>query len=158
MCPAQAARCISPIVMYAWSIIRSFIKSVIQKILTFIKTDCKMDIQDNSIDIIVCFDVFHAFGAKEVCILKEFCRVLNKNGFLLINDHHYQEDELLSKVLNHEMFDLMRNWLIELVLWMEIQIDLGHMFLVYILGMMWFLLFHFELICFVYRVLGVLFL
>ncbi len=67
-----------------------------------------MDINDNSIDIIICFDVFHAFGAKEESILKEFSRVLNKNGFLLINDHHYKEDELVSKVLSHKIFALKR--------------------------------------------------
>jgi len=101
--------------VYAVDIHPLAIKKVKKKIKKYnvsnietIKTDCKMDIKDNSIDIIMCFDVFHAFGAKEGSILKEFCRVLDKNGFLLINDHHYQEDELLSKVLNHEIFDLMR--------------------------------------------------
>jgi ubiquinone/menaquinone biosynthesis C-methylase UbiE len=67
-----------------------------------------MDIQDETIDIIMCIDVFHAFGENETNILKEFYRVLNQNGYLLVNDHHYQEDELVSKVLNHKIFTLMK--------------------------------------------------
>ena len=101
--------------VYAVDIHPLAIKNVQKKIKKYdlqnidtIKTDCKMDIKDNSIDIIMCIDVFHAFGAKEAIILKEFYRILNQNGFLLVNDHHYQEDELLSKVLNHKIFALMK--------------------------------------------------
>ncbi len=101
--------------VYAVDIHPLAIKTIQKKIKKYnlnnietVKTDCAMDIEDNSIDIIICFDVFHAFEAKEESILREFSRVLNKNGFLLMNDHHYKGDELLSKVLNHKIFDLSR--------------------------------------------------
>jgi len=101
--------------VYAVDIHPMAIKNVQKKIKKYnvhnidtIKTDCKMDIQDETIDIIMCIDVFHAFGENETNILKEFYRVLNQNGYLLVNDHHYQEDELVSKVLNHKIFTLMK--------------------------------------------------
>ena len=58
-----------------------------------IQTDCKTKLEDESIDVIICFDVLHDIEDKN-CIIKEFYRVLKRESILSFDDHHMSENEI----------------------------------------------------------------
>ena len=68
-----------------------------------ILTDCNTGLEDNSIDIVICFDTLHALG-NLMENLKEFHRVLKPNCFLSVDDHHSEDEELLSKIQENDLF------------------------------------------------------
>jgi len=68
-----------------------------------IQTECKTNLDDKSIDVIICFDVLHGIKDKE-CILKEFFRVLKSNSILSFDDHHMNENEIIKKVTSNNLF------------------------------------------------------
>lgn len=70
-----------------------------------ILTDCDTGLKDNSIDMIICFDVFHNILHPEK-ILKEFHRVLKQDFQLALDDHHFNEEEILSKITANGLFKL----------------------------------------------------
>lgn len=70
-----------------------------------ILTDCDTGLQDNSIHMIICFDVFHDILHQER-ILKEFHRVLKPDFQLALDDHHLNEKEILSKITANGLFKL----------------------------------------------------
>ncbi len=66
-------------------------------------SDCKTNISDGSIDVILLYDVLHNLSnLKDV--LKEFHRVLKRKGFLSISDHHMEEKEIVSAVTRNGLF------------------------------------------------------
>jgi len=79
-------------------------KKHIENIKTIL-TDCNTGLDDNSIDVVICFDVMHDIEDKEI-LLKEFHRVLKPYGYLSFNDHHYNRDEILNIFSNSELFEL----------------------------------------------------
>ncbi|MFW9773590.1 MAG: class I SAM-dependent methyltransferase [Promethearchaeota archaeon] len=70
-----------------------------------IQTNCKTNIEDNSIDVVICFDVLHGIGDKE-CILKEFLRVLKPDSILSFDDHHMRENEIIETFTSNNLFEL----------------------------------------------------
>jgi len=70
-----------------------------------ILTDCDTGLKDNSIDMIICFDVFHGILQQEK-ILKEFHRVLKPENQIALDDHHFNEEEILSKITVNGLFKL----------------------------------------------------
>ncbi|MFX1392358.1 MAG: class I SAM-dependent methyltransferase [Promethearchaeota archaeon] len=68
-----------------------------------ITTDCFTGLKDNSIDVILCFDMFHMLKNQQR-ILKEFHRVLKPNAILSLDCHHMKEIE--SKVVETGLFKL----------------------------------------------------
>ncbi|MFX1377412.1 MAG: class I SAM-dependent methyltransferase [Promethearchaeota archaeon] len=70
-----------------------------------IMTDCDTGLDNESIDVIFCFDVLHDIGNKE-CILNEFYRLLKTNARLSFNDHHMKEEEIISLIRNKGLFEL----------------------------------------------------
>jgi ubiquinone/menaquinone biosynthesis C-methylase UbiE len=81
-----------------------------KKQLTNVKTicsDCKTGLPDNSIDVVLLYDTFHALSDPNG-VLKELNRVLKPNGILSFSDHHMKEDEIVSKVTNSALFRLSR--------------------------------------------------
>ncbi|MFX0032035.1 MAG: class I SAM-dependent methyltransferase [Candidatus Hodarchaeota archaeon] len=70
-----------------------------------IQTDCKINLEDNSIDVIICFDVLHGIEDKE-CILKEFFRLLKPNSILSFDDHHMNENEIIAIITSKNLFKL----------------------------------------------------
>ncbi|MFX1497743.1 MAG: class I SAM-dependent methyltransferase [Promethearchaeota archaeon] len=70
-----------------------------------IQTDCKTNLEDNTIDVIICFDVLHGIEDKE-CIIKEFFRVLKPNSILSFDDHHMKEDEIIELITLNNLFEL----------------------------------------------------
>jgi len=70
-----------------------------------IQTDCATGLDDESIDKVICFDVFHDIPHKND-ILKEFHRVLKPNSILSFDDHHMNEDEIIDLITSKGIFKL----------------------------------------------------
>ncbi len=71
-----------------------------------ILTDCATYLEDNSIDVIICFDTLHALGNLREHML-EFYRVLKPDGTLSVDDHHSEENEIISKIQENGLFKLL---------------------------------------------------
>ena len=76
----------------------------LQNIETII-TDCKTDLDAESIDVIICFDVLHDVNDKE-CILNEWYRLLKLNSRLSVDDHHMKEEEIILLITGNGLFEL----------------------------------------------------
>lgn len=61
----------------------------------------------NSIDVILLYDTFHDLSDPSM-VSEELHRVLKPNGILSFNDHHLEENEIISKVTNNRVFRLLR--------------------------------------------------
>jgi len=81
---------------------------VSKKKLTNVETicsDCKTGLPDNSVDVVLLYDIFHNFSRPNV-VLEELRRVLKPGGILSFNDHHLKEDEIISGVTEKGLFRL----------------------------------------------------
>ncbi|MBI9082188.1 MAG: class I SAM-dependent methyltransferase [Desulfobacterales bacterium] len=65
--------------------------------LEAIQTDGATGLEDESIDLVLLFDIFHSLDHPER-ILEEICRVLKPTGGLWVSDHHLKADEIGSGV------------------------------------------------------------
>jgi ubiquinone/menaquinone biosynthesis C-methylase UbiE len=72
-----------------------------------ILSDCNTGLPSDSIDIVLLYDTFHDLVYQNV-VLEELSRVLKPNGILSFSDHRMEENEILSKVTNDELFRLLR--------------------------------------------------
>jgi ubiquinone/menaquinone biosynthesis C-methylase UbiE len=72
-----------------------------------ILSDCKTELPDNSIDIVLLYDTFHDLNNPDE-VLEELHRILKPNGILSFSDHHMKEDEILSKATNKGVFRLFK--------------------------------------------------
>jgi ubiquinone/menaquinone biosynthesis C-methylase UbiE len=70
-----------------------------------IRTDCQTGLRNNSIDLILMFDVFHQLKNPD-SILEELARILKPNAHLALDDHHMKDAEILSKVSSKGFFRL----------------------------------------------------
>jgi len=80
----------------------------LKKQLTNVETiysDCKNGLPDNSIDVVLLYDVLHDLNNSDE-VLEELHRVLKSNGILSVSDHHMKENEIVSKVVNRGLFGL----------------------------------------------------
>ncbi len=68
-----------------------------------IQSDCKTGLPEKSIDVVLLYDILHAFDRPDY-VLGELSRVLKKDGILSVNDHHLQEAEIVSKVTGSGLF------------------------------------------------------
>ena len=72
-----------------------------------ILSDCKTGLPDNSVDVVLLYDTFHALSDPNR-VLAELHRVLKPDGILSFSDHHMREHEIVSKVTNGGLFRLSR--------------------------------------------------
>ena len=72
-----------------------------------IRSDCKTGLPDNSVDVILLYDVLHNLS-KPSEVLAELHRVLRPSGILSLSDHHLKENEIISRVTGKELFKLSR--------------------------------------------------
>lgn len=68
-----------------------------------ILTDCDTKLEDNTIDVVLLLDIYHDLSDPE-SILKELHRVLKKEGWLSVDDHHFKDDEIISKITGVGLF------------------------------------------------------
>ena len=71
--------------------------------ITTILTDCETNLNENAIDRIILFDLFHNISDREK-LLKELHRVLKPDGKLVVDDHHMDEDEIISGISKNGLF------------------------------------------------------
>ncbi|MDY6865315.1 MAG: class I SAM-dependent methyltransferase [Halobacteriota archaeon] len=79
--------------------------------LTNIKTilsSCETGLDDNSIDIILLYDVFH-YLKKRYDVQKELYRVLKPNGVLSFSDHHMEEENIILGMTEKGFFKLAKS-------------------------------------------------
>jgi len=74
-----------------------------------IRSDCKTGLPDNSVDVVLLYDILHSFG-KPNEVLTELQRVLKPDGILSLSDHHHhmKENEIISKITDKSSFRLSR--------------------------------------------------
>jgi ubiquinone/menaquinone biosynthesis C-methylase UbiE len=72
-----------------------------------IQSDCATGLKDESIDIVFLYDVIHGLSELDA-VLKELYRVLKPSGILSSNDHHFEENEIISKITNAGLFRFLR--------------------------------------------------
>jgi ubiquinone/menaquinone biosynthesis C-methylase UbiE len=72
-----------------------------------IHSDCKTDLPDKSLDVVLLYDTFHDLTMPED-VLKEIHRLINSNGILSFSDHHMEEEKIISKVTKSGLFKLLR--------------------------------------------------
>lgn len=70
-----------------------------------ILSDCKTELPDNSIDVVLLYDTFHDLNNPNQ-ILEELHRILIQEGILSFSDHHLKEGEIISQVTRGELFKL----------------------------------------------------
>ena len=70
-----------------------------------ILSDCATGLPDNSIDVVLHYDIFHMLDNRED-VLRELHRVLKPDGILSFSDHHMQEKSIVSGVAGGSLFEL----------------------------------------------------
>lgn len=70
-----------------------------------IQSDCSTGLPDNSVDVVLLYDVFHHLAFPDD-FLREFHRMLKPGGRLSFSDHHMNEKEVLAKVTGAGLFTL----------------------------------------------------
>lgn len=76
--------------------------------LSNIKTicsDCSTGLQNQEIDTVLLYYIFHMLGDKQKVLL-EIYRVLKDDGTLSFSDHHMKEKDILSAMKESKLFDL----------------------------------------------------
>lgn len=67
----------------------------------------KTVLPDDSIDVILLYDVFHGLKDRDG-VLEELHRVLKQDGILSFSDHHMEQNEILSNLTKGKLFRLLR--------------------------------------------------
>ena len=70
-----------------------------------ILSHCQTTIPDNSLDLVIIFDVFHELD-NQYEVLNEIHRVLKLDAVMCFSDHHMKEERILSKLNNTGLFTL----------------------------------------------------
>ena len=71
--------------------------------IEIIHSDCKTTLPENSIDMVLLYDVFHDLSNPNT-VLKELYRILKPGGILSFSDHHMKEHEFLTKITANGFF------------------------------------------------------
>lgn len=71
--------------------------------ITAVCSDCSTGISDETIDVVLFYDVFHLLGNPEA-ILKEIRRILKPDGIVSFSDHHMSEEKIISGMIQGDMF------------------------------------------------------
>jgi ubiquinone/menaquinone biosynthesis C-methylase UbiE len=72
-----------------------------------ILSDRKTGLPDNSINVVLLYDVFHDLTNPNG-VLEEIHRVLKPDGILSFSDHHMKENEALTELTNRGLFKLLK--------------------------------------------------
>lgn len=70
-----------------------------------ILSDCETGLSDNSIDVILLYDIFHYLADRDA-VMNELHRVLRPEGMLSFSDHHMKMDEITAEVTSGGLFKL----------------------------------------------------
>ena len=70
-----------------------------------ILSSCSTSLPDNSLDLVIFFDVFHTLTNQEE-VLIELHRVLKSDATMYFSDHHMKEAEILKRLTENGLFKL----------------------------------------------------
>ncbi|MGV9171948.1 MAG: class I SAM-dependent methyltransferase [Promethearchaeia archaeon] len=70
-----------------------------------ILTDLHTSLGENSVDVVICFDVMHNIRHTTE-LIKEFHRVMKGSAILALADHHMEENEVVEIFSTRELFNL----------------------------------------------------
>ena len=87
--------------------VRNIGKRIRLENLETIQSDCKTGLPDDSIDVILLYDIFHNLSDPNG-VLAELHRVLKPIGTLSFNDHHMKENEVLAGMTSGGLFKLLK--------------------------------------------------
>lgn len=79
-------------------------KKGLKNIVTIL-SKCETSIPENSIDVVIFFDVFHVLDNR-ADVLQELHRVLRPDGKMYFSDHHMNEEEIVAAVCKSGLFRL----------------------------------------------------
>jgi len=88
--------------------IRKVNKIISRKRLNNVETilsECHSGLADESVDIALLYDTLHNLNDPD-SILAELHRVLKQGGTLSVNDHHLEDDDIISKISGNKLFQL----------------------------------------------------
>jgi ubiquinone/menaquinone biosynthesis C-methylase UbiE len=68
-----------------------------------IHSNCFTSLPDDSLDYVICFDVFHCLDNHQA-VLSELQRVLKPQGIMYFSDHHMKEIEILQRLTAKGLF------------------------------------------------------
>lgn len=81
-------------------------KIALKKQLVNVETicsDCKTELHDNSLDVILLYDIFHVLSNSDA-VLAELHRILKPKGTLSFSDHHMNENDIMAKIADGGLF------------------------------------------------------
>jgi ubiquinone/menaquinone biosynthesis C-methylase UbiE len=70
-----------------------------------ILSDSDTGLPPSSIDVALLYDTLHDLEDSDT-VLAELHRILKPEGILSVNDHHLKEEEIISRVIKSELFQL----------------------------------------------------
>lgn len=70
-----------------------------------ILSSCQTFLPDNSLDLVLFFDVFHLLD-NQAEVLVELHRVLKPDGILCFSDHHLKDAQIVPQLTEHGLFKL----------------------------------------------------
>lgn len=73
-----------------------------------IHSNCFTSLPDNSLDYVICFDVFHCLDNHQE-VLSELHRALKPQGIMYFSDHHLKEIEILQRLTAKGLFKFEAN-------------------------------------------------
>ena len=75
--------------------------------ITLLHRDTKVPLEDNSIDVVLCYDVIHYEKKREI-IYNEIYRILKPEGFLSLYPKHCKEDNPLMELADMGLEDIIK--------------------------------------------------
>ncbi|MBD3338843.1 MAG: methyltransferase domain-containing protein [Candidatus Lokiarchaeota archaeon] len=73
-----------------------------------IQTECKLNLEDKSVDKILLIDVLHSLNNYEQN-LEEFHRILKPKSYLFVDDHHSNGEEIIPKITEDKLFKFLKS-------------------------------------------------
>jgi ubiquinone/menaquinone biosynthesis C-methylase UbiE len=72
-----------------------------------IHSDCQSGLQDQSIDVVLLYDVLHDLKEPDK-VLTELGRILISGGLLSVSDHHLKKEEIVLAIIRSGIFNLVK--------------------------------------------------
>ena len=70
-----------------------------------ILSDCATGLENDSVDVVLLYDVFHDLGDHED-VLEEIHRILRSDGMVSFSDHHMRDSDIVPEVTKTGLFKL----------------------------------------------------
>jgi ubiquinone/menaquinone biosynthesis C-methylase UbiE len=92
---------------HAIKMVKDIVEKNVLKNVETILSDCTTGLPNESLDVVLLYDVFHDLADKQA-VLSEIYRVLKQDGLLSFSDHHLKETDILTRVAEGKLFRLVK--------------------------------------------------